>query len=235
MSAAVSSSSRTLRTVTSIERWSLLNAVAMIVATAFAVYLGATWPAVVVGGIALVALAIVARGRWTPAGTFGRANLVTAARLALLLALPLLPADGSPLWPIVGGLVVLVTDGLDGWLARRYGLTSEFGEFFDKETDALFLLVICLMTASRGHLPDAVIALGLLRYLFVVALFVIQPNTGKEYRSSWARVIYVIAVLALLAAFLPYPALTLPLVAAAAAALFYSFGRYAWWLWRERV
>jgi len=175
-----------------------------------------------------------ARRAWTPGGGFGRANVVTAARLALVLVLPLLPAD-APLWPIAGGLLVLITDGLDGWLARRYELSSEFGEFFDKETDALFLLVLCLMTVSRGHLPDAVIALGLLRYLFVVALFVIQPTTGKEYRSSWARVIYVITVLALLAAFLPYPALTLPLVAAAAAALFYSFGRYAWWLWRERV
>ena len=232
MSATVSSSSHTLRTVTPIERWSLLNAVAMILATALALYLGATWPAVAVGGVALVALTVVARGGWTPAGTFGRANLVTAARLALLLALPLLPTGGSPLWPIAGGLVVLLSDGLDGWLARRYELASEFGEFFDKETDALFLLVICLMTASRGHLPVAVVGLGLLRYLFVVALFVLQPNTGKEYRSSWARVIYVIAVLALLAAFLPYPTLTLPLVTGAAAALIYSFGRYAWWLWR---
>ncbi len=229
---AVFSSSRTLRTVTPIERWSLLNAVAMILATALALWIDATWPAVVVGGLALAGLTVVARGRWTPAGAFGRANLVTAARLALLLVLPLLPADGSPLWPIAGGLVVLLSDGLDGWLARRYELASEFGEFFDKETDALFLLVICLMTASRGHLPDAVVGLGLLRYLFVVALFVLQPNTGKEYRSSWARVIYVIAVLALLVAFLPYPAVALPLVAAASAALIYSFGRYAWWLWR---
>ena len=232
MSSPVSSSSRTFHTVTPIERWSLFNAVAMLLATALALVLGATWPAVVMGGGALVGLAVVACGRWTPAGAFGRANLVTAARLALLLALPLLPADGSPLWPIAGGLVVLLSDGLDGWLARRYELSSEFGEFFDKETDALFLLVICLMTAHRGYLPDVVVGLGTLRYLFVVALFVIQPNTGKEYRSSWARVIYVLAVLALLAAFLPYPAFTLPLVALASAALIYSFGRYAWWLWR---
>mgnify|MGYP006267950459 CR=1 FL=1 len=206
----------------------------VIVAVIAALWSGRPWPVIAVGGGALLVLVVQARRAWTPGGGFGRANVVTAARLALVLVLPLIPADASPLWPIAGGLLVLITDGLDGWLARRYELSSEFGEFFDKETDALFLLVLCLMTVSRGHLPGAVVLLGLLRYLFVVALFVVQPNTGKEYRSSWARVIYVVVVLAMLAAFLPYPTLTLPLVAAASAALIYSFGRYAWWLWRSR-
>lgn len=225
------SSSRTLRSATPVERWSLLNAAGVLVATALALALDATLPVTGIGGAALLLLVAQSRRQWTPDGAFGRANLVTAGRLALVLALPVLPASLGPAAPITVGLVILIADGVDGWLARRYELSSEFGEFFDKETDALFLLVLCLMTATQGLLSPWVVGLGLLRYLFVVALFLVQPQIGKEYRSGWARVIYVGVVLAMLAAFLPYPTVTHPLVAAAAAALLYSFGRYTWWLW----
>lgn len=228
------SPSRTLRSATPVERWSLLNAVGVLAATVLALAAGATLPVVVAGGGALFLLVLQSRHRWTPDGDFGRANLVTAARLILVLALPFLPASAGPVLPIGVGLVVLISDGIDGWLARRYELSSEFGEFFDKETDALFLLVLCLMTTTTGHLSPWVVGLGLLRYLFVVALFLIQPHVGKEYRSSWARIIYVGVVLAMLVAFLPYPKVTHPLVAIAAVALVYSFGRYTWWLWTVR-
>jgi phosphatidylglycerophosphate synthase len=213
-----------------VERWSLANAALVLSASVAGLALGATWPVVLAGGAGLLGLVVLARKLWTPAGLFGRANSVTAGRLLLVLALPLLPLDASPAWPIAAGLVVLLADGLDGWLARRYEMTSEFGEFFDKETDALFLLVLCFMTASRGLLTPWVVGLGLLRYAFVFALFLLQPHVSKEYRSSWARVIYVVAILSLLTAFLPYPALVQPIVAAAAGALLYSFGRYLWWV-----
>lgn len=220
-----------MRSATPIERWSLGNAGGLILATAATLWFGALGPVLVTGGAALVMLVVQERWAWTPGGAFGRANAVTAVRLVLVLSLPFIPAEASPLWPIGVGLAVLLSDGLDGYLARRFELESEFGEFFDKETDALFLLVLCLMTSERDLLTSWVVSLGLLRYLFVVALFLLQPDVGKEYRSQWARYIYVGVVLSMLAAFLPYPALVQPVVALAAVALFYSFGRYTWWLW----
>lgn len=206
----------------------------MLAATAVSLVVDATLPVIVTGGAALLLLVAQSRHKWTPDGGFGRANTVTAVRLAMVLALPLLPASLGPAAPIGVGLVILIADGIDGWLARHYELSSEFGEFFDKETDAFFLLVLCLMTTTSGLLSPWVVGLGLLRYLFVVALFLLQPHVGKEYRSSWARIIYVGVVLAMLAAFLPYPAVTQPLVGLAATALLYSFGRYTWWLWSVR-
>lgn len=226
----VSAPARAIQSATPIELWSLANAGVVLAAAVVALVMEATWPVAMAGGLGLAGLVWVARTEWTPGACFGPANLVTAARLAVLLGLPFLPLDASPLLPIGLGLVVLITDGLDGWLARRYALESEFGEFFDKETDALFLLVLCLMTAERGLLSTWVVGLGLLRYVFVFALFVLQTGVSKEYRSSWARYIYVGAVLALLAAFVPVPAITYPLVSLAAVALLYSFGRYTWWL-----
>jgi len=213
-----------LASATPIERWSLANAASVLAATAGAWVLGSVWPIVLVGGTLLVGLAVVAHGRWTPQGHFGRANAVTALRAGLLGLLPV--ADPAGL--IALSLVILTTDGLDGWLARRGDLESEFGAFFDKETDALFLLLLCGLAAVDDRLPVWILGAGLLRYVFVPLLFLLPAPKKTEERSSGARYVYTAMVLALLTAFLPYPDLYEPLVALASGALVLSFARSLW-------
>jgi phosphatidylglycerophosphate synthase len=231
---SASSAVQRLRTATPVEQWSLANAGAVLAAAVGAVWMQATWPLVVVGGGMLLLLVGVSRAQWTPDGAFGRANALTALRLAAICSLPFLPPDAPFLCAGVG-LAVLLADGVDGWLARRHDLASEFGEFFDKETDALFLLLLCALAAFRQSLPGAVVVLGLLRYVFVVALFLLQPRETKEQRSNSARYIYVGMVLALLSAFFPVPAVYQPLTAVASAALCVSFARYFWFLAESRA
>lgn len=206
----------------------------MLGATAVAVGSSVLWPLLVVGSCSLLGLIVVVQAEWTPSGRFGWANRTTALRLGALGLLPFLPADAA--WAfVILGLAVLVADGVDGWLARRLDLASEFGEFFDKETDTLFLLLLCVLTAFRGALPVWIVGLGVLRYVFVITLFVLQPHASREERSSVARYIYVSVVVALLAAFLPYPSVYRPLVLLAAGALLYSFGRDFVWIVRLRM
>lgn len=210
-----------------IERWSLANAIGVLGAAAVATGLASPWPLLAGGGSLLGALVVVARDDWTPAGRFGAANGVTALRVGLLGLLP--PAATAGPGVLLGlGLLILATDGLDGWLARRGNLDSEFGAFFDKETDALFLLALCALAAFRGRLPDAILGAGLLRYGFVLVLFVVPPADTTEERATWARYVYGGMVTALLASFFPYPALYRPLVALAAGALVLSFARSLW-------
>jgi phosphatidylglycerophosphate synthase len=125
-------------------------------------------------------------------------------------------------------LGIFATDGLDGWLARRGDLESEFGAFFDKETDALFLLLLCALAAFEDRLPVWILGAGLLRYGFVPLLFLLPSPQQTEERSAWARYVYSGMVLALLTSFLPYPALYAPLVALAGGALVLSFARSLW-------
>lgn len=213
-----------LASATPIERWSLINAVGVLAATAGAWALESVWPIVLVGGGLLGGLVVVARRRWTPQGPFGRANAVTALRAGLLVLLPLV----EPSVLIALSLLILATDGLDGWLARRGDLESEFGAFFDKETDALFLLLLCGIATVDDRLPVWILGAGLLRYAFVPLLFLLPAPEKTEERSSGARYVYGAMVLALLTAFLPYPALYEPLVALASGALVLSFARSLW-------
>jgi phosphatidylglycerophosphate synthase len=214
-------------TATAIERWSLVNAIGMLGATAGAVRLNHTAP-LLIGGIGLlVVLVVIGRDRWTPQGDFGSANIVTALRVGLLCGLPYAVTAG-PILLIGLSVCILATDGLDGWLARRSGRSSTFGAFFDKETDALFLLLLCGLSAFHERLPMWILGVGLLRYGFVLLLFLPASTETTEARSNLARYAYAGMLAALLSSFLPYPMLYRPLVILAATALTVSFGRSVW-------
>lgn len=223
----VASFSTRLRSTTRSERWSLANAVAVLLAVPTVLWLRHPGPLLFVGLAMLGAFVVAERAHWTPEGSFGAANVVTTLRIGLLILLP--PAASvHPAALIALSLLILVLDGLDGWLARRRTLASEFGAFFDKETDALFLLLLCGLAAFQGTLSAWILGAGLLRYGFVLLLFLLPTPQKTESRSTAARYVYGFMVGALLASFLPFPRLSHPLVAVATTMLLASFARSLW-------
>src|SRR5919201_148189 len=81
-------------------------------------------------------------------------NILTIGRLILIpvfVAL-LLSSDGGHSWAaaIVFG-VAGVTDQIDGWLARRWGVESEFGKIADPLADRLMIdaAIVLLWLADR--------------------------------------------------------------------------------------
>jgi len=200
-------------------QWSLLNAGGMVATTFVAVWLGSAWPVVIVGSGLLGGLILTG---WTTRKPFGAANGTTLLRVALLSGLPPAAAMG-PVFFVPVGVVFLLADILDGWLARRHDMTSTFGALFDKEVDALFLLVLCTLAAFEERLPVWIVGAGLLRYGFVVVRFLMPPRT-KEHRFAFARYAYGSMVGGLLISFLPYPNLYRPVVFLATGMLLVSFG-----------
>lgn len=220
----------------SLSRWSLYHAWACLLATGAALYWVASWPLACTGLASFGLLTISQRKKWTPAGTWGVANTVTLARFGLIMSIFL---TGDMRWGgayvLVAGITVLVADGWDGWLARKRNEVSEFGEYFDKESDAFFVLVLCLLAYTQALAGAWILIPGLLRYLFVLTLFFLKPSLGKEYRSRWARVIYVCMVSALMGMFVLPDYLYSPLIILATIALLLSFGHYFKWLAIETI
>ncbi len=221
------------------ERWCVLHALVVLSATAFVASSGRAFAGVVLLGVSLLALLGGAGRLMRP----GLANGLTLARLGLVLSLPLFP---DPL--LTGGvaLSVLVLDGVDGWLARRLGAASRIGEYLDKETDAA-LLVVLSWTLWLAGAPVWVLAIGLWRSLFVLALRLIPPSGGasREIRTRLGRVVFVVvsvlcasapAVASLLAAH-PAGATSVRdlLLAVALALLSASFLEALWRLYRAPV
>jgi phosphatidylglycerophosphate synthase len=145
---------------------------------------------------------------------FGAANWVTGARALAAIVLLALWAGwacgvltlGVPQrWVIVAlAVAAFISDGIDGFLARRGGLASAFGARFDMETDALLVLALALLVFSTGQAGAWVLASGALRYLFVAAGGFI-PALSAPLPPSWRRKAICAAQTALLIAALAPP------------------------------
>jgi CDP-diacylglycerol--glycerol-3-phosphate 3-phosphatidyltransferase len=92
-------------------------------------------------------------------------NALTIARLALIpvfVAL-MLTADGGHSWAagIVFGIAG-ITDQIDGYLARRWRVESDFGRIFDPLADRLMIdaAVILLYVADHMPLAGLIVILG---------------------------------------------------------------------------
>jgi CDP-diacylglycerol--glycerol-3-phosphate 3-phosphatidyltransferase/cardiolipin synthase len=90
------------------------------------------------------------------------ANTLTMIRIAAIPAVVLCfysPLDfARPLAGIVFGLAA-VTDILDGYVARKLGQTSKFGEFLDPVADKLMVtIILVLLVAGDPRITVALIA-----------------------------------------------------------------------------
>jgi len=86
------------------------------------------------------------------------------------------------------GLVVTL-DVVDGWLARRFNQQSVFGMYFDMETDALYVLLVCVYLYLQGMVGAWILIPGILRYVYRIFIFTISKPGFKEQKQRYAAVI----------------------------------------------
>ena len=89
-------------------------------------------------------------------------NALTIARLAMIpvfIAL-VLASDGGHSWAaaIVFG-VAAITDQVDGWVARRWHVESEFGKVADPLADRLMIDAAVILLWNAGRLPWVALAI----------------------------------------------------------------------------
>jgi phosphatidylglycerophosphate synthase len=161
---------------------------------------------------------------------------VRVALVALVAGLIGVPADPSALWlGVVLASVAAVLDGVDGWLARRTGLASEFGARFDMETDALLILVLSILVWQHGKAGAWVLAGGLMRYGFVAAGWVLSWLARPLRSTRRGKTVAVAQIIGLIVALAPIvPAPYSAIVAAVTlTALVWSFAVDIAWLAKE--
>lgn len=188
-------------------------------------------------GLACGAITAVALTRAGPP-ELGPADLVTLGRAGLTCALAALVADAFVHAPEVAVLtavavVALVSDAVDGRVARRTG-PSSFGAQFDGEVDAFLILVLSVYVAEAGR--GWVLAIGLARYAFAAAGWVLPWMRRQLPPRFWRKVVTAVQGIALTvaAADVAPSWLTTAGLLVALALLAESFGRDVLWLWRRR-
>ncbi len=81
------------------------------------------------------------------------ANLVTLSRLLLLLIVVWLFYQPPTPWQFASFLLIIlifVSDGLDGYIARKRGETSLFGALFDIAGDRIVELTLWIVAADNA-------------------------------------------------------------------------------------
>ena len=114
--------------------------------------------------------------RWIP-------NALTVLRFALipLFVWLMAEADGGQSWAagIVFG-VAGVTDQIDGWLARRWGVESEFGKYADPLADRLMIDAAVIMLFLADRLPWAALIVVVARDALLLAGARVVAPRGYE-------------------------------------------------------
>jgi len=125
--------------------------------------------------------------RAVPAPLAQLPNALTVARLALIpvFALLLLAAEGGHSWPaaIVFG-VAGVTDQVDGFLARRWHVESDFGKFADPLADRLLIDAAVILLWEADRLPWVALAIPARDLVALVGTPVLLGR-GYEFRVNF--------------------------------------------------
>jgi phosphatidylglycerophosphate synthase len=174
-----------------------------------------------------------------PFPSIGPANIATGARGVLVALLAALVGERTSisvqnLAPVVGAVAVTL-DGVDGWLARRSKMASNFGARFDMETDSLLILALAVLAWRFGKADAWVLLSGLLRYAFVLAGIAfpwLRAPLPASFRRKTIAVVQTVALVVVVAPFVPRAA-SAPIAATALLALALSFLVDVMWLKRE--
>lgn len=158
----------------------------------------------------------------------GYANRVTLARWALLLY----AAYSYPQWPdyvvFLLFLTVIISDGIDGYLARRYQQSTDVGGLLDVETDALMSALLAGIHYQEGIIGGWVLLMGGMRYGYVWLLYLLGWENHEGTDNPNARWIGATFISVLMGPFVAPEWLSVPALIIGSLLVTYSFGYSLW-------
>ena len=106
----------------------------------------------------------------------------------------------------IAGLVIFIiasiTDWLDGYLARRDGLVTNFGKFMDPLADKMLTTAAFLVLMDMGYVSAWVLLIILFREFLVSGIRLIAVGEGKVIAASiWGKAKTVSQMIAIIASF----------------------------------
>jgi CDP-diacylglycerol--glycerol-3-phosphate 3-phosphatidyltransferase len=114
-------------------------------------------------------------------------DLLSMSRIVLCLPLLMVDAMTTPFWVLY--LIAGLTDILDGFLARRWGVESKFGAKLDSLADFVFVLVVGYKLFPWLKLPTALWMMiglvALVKVINAISSFVVKERI--EYLHTKAN------------------------------------------------
>ena len=112
-------------------------------------------------------------------------NKLTILRIILIPFFMIFLLTGHFYISAVIFIVASVTDTLDGQIARRYNIVTNFGKIMDPLADKLLVFSALLCMIQLGIVPAWMVVIMLARELLIVSLRAVAAAQGTVIAASW--------------------------------------------------
>jgi cardiolipin synthase len=135
-------------------------------------------------------------------------NIITALRLLLVPAVVTALARGHFGLAAIAFVLAGISDGVDGWLARRFGWTSPTGAMLDAVADKLMIVATIVSLVMLGILPLWLTVVLLLRDMLMVMGISLYHRIlgGVEIAPLWIGKLHVFVLFGVLSLTLAHAA-----------------------------
>ena len=164
-------------------------------------------------------------------------NLITLARLALAPVFVLFLNDGDYRWALAVFVIAGVSDGIDGFIAKRFHYESRLGAILDPVADKVLLVSAYVMLTVQHHVPLWLVIVVVFRDLLIIGGYVVYTSMygPVHMRPSWisklntfVQIALVVIVLLEQAVGMSYPGVIAAFVYAVLITTVASGGHYLW-------
>lgn len=114
------------------------------------------------------------------------ATKITLARVIMIPVFMLLMLFRQSIWALAVFIVASLTDLVDGYIARNFDQTSDFGKFLDPLADKLLVLSAILIFLQWGRLPAWAVMLVLTREFAVSGLRMVAAAKGSVIAAGFS-------------------------------------------------
>ena len=99
-------------------------------------------------------------------------------------------------------IIASITDKLDGYIARKYNLITDFGKFLDPIADKILVLAALVMLTEFGKIPAYIPIIVLSREFLVSGNRLVAAKDGKVIAASiWGKIKTVTQMVAIILIF----------------------------------
>ncbi len=158
-------------------------------------------------------------------------NKLTLLRIVLILPFLLVLYLDVPFAAYIALAIFIaasLTDMLDGKIARKYNLVTDFGKFADPLADKMLVTAAMLWFVERGQMPGWALLIVIVREFAVSGLRMVASDQGRVIAAGWSGKVKTAAtMICIVLMFLPIPPwLNTACVAVIVATTIYSGAEY---------
>ena len=98
-------------------------------------------------------------------------------------------ADFHAAYMLIAGVIFAIasiTDFLDGYLARKNHLVTDFGKFMDPLADKMLVMAAMCYFVECGQMPGWCLAIVLLREFAVSGMRLVAVEQGRVIAAAWS-------------------------------------------------